>query len=550
MLTNGNTKKLNYSIINAGCKVVMHGLHGFASLVADCGGADLVRLAPMVPSFGAIMEEAFGVQILMPTTSEALMQLCKELKTTTTINIASVVSDVLAPGVFVCGGHHLCPRMVCHKPGGYRVFDLTDTIEGLEVEDILEFTGWGFGECFVSYEGHAIKTAKGFWNLSKSFQGIGTYSLNWPDSYFETYDFFTSDNELSDHWAQCLLCGEMHDPDTVHDYVADSGSGVVCNDCIETWDMVQCEITSEFFDPGRYSGNSIDCHRCPMTTCPNWPIYNRTQGQNKLIGACRGYSKTSPIYIEVEDGIHDIEDKEGYTDSCLFVGLEVETIYREDGGPADVEAEEQEEASSTLLYMQEEGEVDLKEDGSLGDSGVEFVSSVLIDALNIKASEYGSRLLKNIHYSGAEVDSRCGGHIHFDRAAGMVRGSDVLGLTYMVDHMGEHIDEAMLFGREFGPYRDKLGAHKWAEVEAQGLEGWDALEALNFGSHGYWLNIGDATWEIRLFSGTTSWPVICKRIQLVIDMLKYARLLKDYRSADIREFLQMREDGALEGVVL
>lgn len=548
MLTNAN--KLNYSIKSAGDKVTMHDLKGFAGLVADCGGADLLKLAPMVPSFGTIMEEAFGVQILMPTTSEALEYICKELKNTTTIRIAGVLSDVLAPGVFVCGGHFLWPRMVCHTAKGFRVFDLTDTEEGLEVEDILEFTGWGFGECFVSNEGHAIDTTKGFYSLSKYLQGVGSVWGQWPESYFETFDFFTSYNELSDYWAQCLLCGEMHDPDELHDYVADDGRGVVCNGCIETWDMIQCEMTSEFFDSGRYSGCSADCHACSMANCPNWADYNRTQGQNKLIGACRGYSKTSPQAFEVKGKIHDIEDKEIYVDSCLFVGLEVETVYKEDGGPADVDLEEQEEAASALLEMQEDGEVDLKEDGSLGDEGVEFVSTVLIDALNIKASEYGSRLLQNIYFSGAEVDSRCGGHIHFDRAAGMVKASDILGLAYMVDHMGAYIDEALLFGREFGPYRDRLGAHKWAEIEAQGLEGWDALEALNYGSHGYWLNIGENTWEIRLFSGTTSWPVICKRINLVIDMLKYARLLKDYKDADVVEFLQMREDGALDSVKL
>lgn len=174
------------------------------------------------------------------------------------------------------------------------------------------------------------------------------------------------------------------------------------------------------------------------------------------------------------------------------------------------------------------GSLDCKYDGSLGDSGFEFVSASLFSLYDNKSvAQFVSQVVNNLETAGFSADSDCGCHLHIDRG-GRFGASVFLGVVALVNSMPESFVSAM-FGRSFGTYCGKysqpLVTDLVSQVRAGVLSPEDALCQLDKTRAGHrgFFTFGSSTFEMRLFAGTVSVPTFVCYLGLLRTLLWYSQ---------------------------
>lgn len=359
----------------------------------------------------------------------------------------------------------------------------------------------------------------------------------WCDiSDFNSTDFFDNDR-FYDFYNSCEYCGDIYDAE---DYDSDlqyiDDLGVICRDCAENRGYVRCQDTGEWVN-APFSRNCGDCCCCDCEDCPFYQGYEENEynktGDTRLewlIDNRKDYGKTAPSgvyknndYIEFDTDLADFVRKNG-----VYFGIELETKIE------DILNE------NSLEYVENQIQnkhFEAKYDCTICDDrdaeGFEFVSKKLYNIYDLDSLFRFKDFVKNLENAGFFADSDCGAHIHLDRM-GTFTSEDFVKMAYKIEKSSIN-DIENLFGREFSSYCGRLGSSCWANAvsKAESGEKWDnVLEGLNYGSHGYFLNVSRSTVEFRLFAGTVSFYRIMRNIS-VLKVLKES--VKDKSFEELKE---------------
>lgn len=418
-----------------------------------------------------------------------------------------------------------------------RVIEVEDT-EGLIME-------YGKREVAYNYNGNTIFKAHNIW--------CSVYR-------FDDADYFEDNDKFYDFYNICDYCGEIYDVDDSDLHYIDR-LGVVCRECAENHGFIECEDTGEWVD-GPYQGR-CECCCCGCEDCPYYQGYEEEEEYNKigddelnpLVDMRKCYGKTYPVglykgrdYVDFESDTADFCRKKG-----VYFGLEIESkIY-------NIRNVDSIRFIEDSIYK---GLFEAKEDCTISkDSdaeGFEFVSKHLFNIFDSVSLFKLKDFIVNVKEAGFIADSDCGGHIHLDRKS-IFTSEDFVKMAYKIENTNED-DLENLFGRGFNEWCGRLGRGCWANAVSKAEAGvdWDiVLEGLNYGSHGYFLNVSRNTVEFRLFAGSVNFRTFMRYLQVLLVLketvkgksfedLEEGWTDEDYAELD-EKMLKLKEVGLING---
>lgn len=315
-------------------------------------------------------------------------------------------------------------------------------------------------------------------------------------------EYVCEDCMSGDEVFQCDNCNEYHLRES-NDYIVLHNGEYICEDCASNGDYVQCSSCHEWFyyedltyfdDDDSYM--CADCERVEKRR------------------AIHSYSyKPDPVFKT--GGIHDVFADERKMDE-LFFGVELEIDKGSDDG-----------ACATDIIRKTD-DVYCKHDGSLY-RGVEIVSHPCSLKYHIEDLGWDKicDIARSYDFTSQEAGT-CGLHIHVGRYQmgknGEERDSTAAKLVELVDR---HWDSLVKFSRRKESQLDQWAARPNVDYEAVKCRVMPMKEAVlrteNDGRYQAVNLTNSNTVEFRLFNGTLRYQTIYATLELVSNMVLYAK---------------------------
>lgn len=345
-------------------------------------------------------------------------------------------------------------------------------------------------------------------------------------------------------YTKCDRCKEWYPTENLeavyNDDCEQTLAGLWCVDCIEDHGSV-CDDCGQCFVSTYIDGVHSQAHGCTVNICSNCcdNTYVVCESCGDLVDIDYAYYRGGAWYCSDCDPCRGYVREYGSTYAVRFLALDDENANRVCVPYLGIELETDcsgcfEEAAA-MLNSAFEDDADLKQDTSIGDSGIEIAAQPQTPAYALSDESPWSYVLTQLSRYGATSHDACtcGFHIHIDRA--------FLDAPYMactLDRLFQtHKDEWKIFSRRTSGQIDhwsKFGTigYEYGLTPKEKREAWDK-EKRRFDRHQV-VNLSNAdTIEIRLWRGTLREKTFRATIEATAALAYLAHDLSETEAEDV-----------------